>query len=218
VSERVTIGNCTLYRGDCLGMLHVIPVAAAIVSDPPYGIAKTQGGGRKGGLSARRNDPRVIGDDVPFDPSPWFAYRDALLWGANHYANCLPPSGGWLVWDKKLGVKVDCFSDGEVAWHREGRRLRIYRKLWNGLLAHEKGERRHHISQKPIDLMSWCLAFVEPGPICDPYLGSGTTAIAAMRAGLPFVGIEIDPAHFATACRRIETAHRQGDMLAEVAA
>ena len=105
------------------------------------------------------NESRIVGGDQPFDPTSFLDFDDVLLWGANHFADKLPKSAGWLVWDKKLGLKQDDFSDGEAAWHKRGTRLMIYRKLWNGLLSHELGEKRHHIMQKPVALMEWCLGF-----------------------------------------------------------
>lgn len=212
------VGQCRLLLGDCRDLLGEIPREAAIVSDPPFGLGRKRGN-RNGLGGCTKLAPRsriewrsIIGDDAPFDPSPLLGFSDAILWGANHFADRLPVSAGWLVWDKKLGIKTDDFSDGEAAWHMRGGRLRIYRKLWNGLLAHERGERRQHPDQKPIDLMRWCLGFVNAEIIADPYLGSGTTAIAALLERRPFIGIEIDEQHFTTALRRIEAVHRQTDL------
>jgi site-specific DNA-methyltransferase (adenine-specific) len=223
VSRIETIGEATLYLGDCLEILPTLGKVDAVVTDPPYGIGYRHsafGANVKTGMGtfAARNEGAIVGDDKPFDPSPFLSFPDCIMWGANHFADRLPKSAGWLVWDKKLGLKEDNFSDGEAAWHKRGTRLRIYRKLWNGLLAHEPQERRQHIMQKPIDLMLWCLGFVpDAETILDPFMGSGTTGVACVNLGRKFIGIEIEPKYFDIACRRIEDAYKQPRLFAEPA-
>jgi site-specific DNA-methyltransferase (adenine-specific) len=212
--RREVIGACELYLGDCREVLPTLGKVDAVVTDPPYGIGFNHDGGGQG-IWARRNEGRIIGDDVPFDPAPFLNFKDVLMWGGNHFAHRLPKSAGWLIWDKKLGLKEDNFSDCEIAWHKRGTRARVYRRLWNGLLAHEKGERRQHIMQKPIDLMEWCLGFVDGQTILDPFMGSGTTGVACVKLGRRFIGCEIKPKYFDIACRRIEAATRQPDLFIE---
>lgn len=205
----------TLYLGDCRQILRTLPKVYAVVTDPPYGIGFNHDGGGKG-IWSRRNDGSVVGDDLPFDPSPFLGFSDCIFWGANHFADRLPASAGWLIWDKKLGLKEDNFSDCEIAWHMHGTRAMMYRKLWNGLLAHENGERRHHIMQKPIDLMKWCLGFIPDAmTIVDPFMGSGTTGVAAIKLGRKFIGIEIEPKYFDIACKRIQAVVDAPDMFVE---
>ena len=194
--------KATLYCGDCLDILPGLSGVDAVVTDPPYGIGFNHDGGG-GGIWERRNEGKIIGDDRPFDPKPWLLFDDVIFWGANHFADRLPKSAGWLVWDKKLGLKEDNFSDGEAAWHKRGTRLRIFRYLWNGLLAHERDQKREHIMQKPVALMRWCLEFVVADTILDPFTGSGTTGVAAVKLGRKFIGIEIEPKYCEIAKRRI---------------
>ena len=207
--RRETIGDATLWLGDCREILPLLPKVDAVVTDPPYGINFSHDGGG-GGIWARRNESRIVGDDQAFDPALLLAFDDVITWGANHYAHRLPKSAGWLIWDKKLGLKEDNFSDCEIAWHMNGTRARVFRRLWNGLLAHENGERRLHIMQKPIDLMEWCLGFLpDAQTILDPFMGSGTTGVACAKLGRKFIGIEIEPKYFDIACKRIDEAYRQ---------
>jgi site-specific DNA-methyltransferase (adenine-specific) len=71
--------------------------------------------------------------------------------------------------------------------------------------------KREHVTQKPDGLMRDLLQIAKPGThILDPFMGSGTTGVAAIQTGRAFTGIELDPVHFETACRRIDAAHRQG--------
>jgi len=165
----------------------------------------------------------IIGDDQPFDPACWLDFPSVLLFGANHFAPRLPASGSWLVWDKSPGVAcADSFVDSEFIWtSRPGIKRNVFRHLWKGLVADKVGEdlpgtnarswSRHHPSMKPVALMEWCIATAAPDNnlIVDPYMGSGTTGVAAIRAGKRFIGCEMDPDYFAIACERIERAQRQ---------
>lgn len=210
--------SCRLYLGDCRDVLADVR-ADCVVTDPPYGIAYVKGksgtqGAYRGKVSAAesRGDEMVIGDAVPFDPSPLLLFPNVLMWGANHYAKRLPDSGRWLAWNKlELLPSFDSFSDVEFAWHSQGKASRVCNYMWKGGLACRKqGEdngRREHPTQKPIGLMEWCLEQVGSSPgdtIFDPYFGSGTTAVACIRTGRKFIGCEIDPKYFEIAVERIK--------------
>lgn len=207
--------------GDCLEVLPTLGRFDAVVTDPPYGIGYVKGAGGRGIHSKRhyekvRNDGPVIGDDRPFDPSPWLSFDDVILWGANHFARSLP-DGRWLAWNKLGGMEPwDSFSDVEFAWQNKRGADRIFSHLWKGLAQAGAGERRFHPTQKPVALMSWCLSLVPAARnILDPYMGSGTTGVAAVKLGRRFTGIEIDPGYFDIACRRIEAALKQPDFFVE---
>lgn len=152
--------------------------------------------------------------------------RDAcliVLWGADHFRARLPDGGTLLAWDKHLGVASDdSFADCEWAWCGRDVRREVFRWLWKGICTQKSAldiqttpatERtsgkvfaRVHVSQKPVELMRWCIDKVRPlagKPVLDPYMGSGSTAIAALSLGLPFIGCEVDPDHFETACARV---------------
>lgn len=219
------IGLATLYLGDCREIAPTLPRPTAVISDPPYGIAYEKGAGGKAGAYAgpvKRNIEPIAGDADPFDPTPWIGAADAvLLWGANHYAQRLP-HGRWLAWNKLGGMEPwDSFSDVEFAWHNQRGAERIFSHLWKGLCQAGAGERRDHPTQKPVALMRWCIeqAKVPPGGvILDPYMGSGSTGVAAVEMRHPFIGIEIEEQYFSIACRRIEHAQRQGDLLRDAVA
>lgn len=218
------IGNCRLILGDCFDVLPSLGKIDAVVTDPPYGIGYAHGvGGGKGGadsLSFKRNTAQIIGDDSPFDPTPWLQWP-CILWGANHFAQRLP-HGRWLAWNK-LGHKEpwDDHSDVEFAWQNTRAADRIFSLLWKGIA---KGERttfpgrghgaRLHPNQKPEALMVWCIEHlhVAADVILDPFMGSGTTGVACVKLGRKFVGIEIDPKHFEIACTRIRAAVEQREL------
>ena len=72
---------------------------------------------------------------------------------------------------------------------------------------------RYHPTQKPVELMKWCMGFAPAGVILDPFMGSGTTGVAAVQLGRKFIGIEIEPKYFDIACERIDNAQRQASLV-----
>jgi site-specific DNA-methyltransferase (adenine-specific) len=222
---REIIGNATLYLGDCREILPSVSGVDAVVSDVPYGIGertdrkrKSRGfrRGLQGGAVDARDWPAVVGDDCPFDPAPLLKYPKVVLFGANHYCDRLPGRPHWIIWDKREETGPDANADCEIAWTNLPGPARIHRQLWRGICRRgeelrENGGRRLHPTQKPIALMDFCLRAckLEAGQlVADPYMGSGSTGVAAVRGGLRFIGIEAVPEYFKTACRRIEDAQR----------
>ncbi len=129
----------------------------------------------------------------------------SVMWGGNYYG--LPPSRCWLVWDKANAVPT--MADVELAWTNLDRPA----KRFNGLVGRvEYG----HPTQKPLDLMKWTIAQVDhcriAKTILDPFMGSGTTGVAAVQMGRDFIGIEREEKYFDIACKRIAEAQRQGDL------
>jgi len=202
----------TLILGNCLDYMPII--ADAVISDPPYGMGwdgriKSGKNGHAAG-DARRPAVKIHGDDEPFDPSPWLDYPQVVLFGCNHYAQRLPV-GTTLIWVKKF---EDAFcngwlSDAEIAWMKGGVGCYCKRDTSHNAIANE----REHPTQKPVTVMAWAMerAKVPAGAtVLDPYMGSGSTGIAAIRTGRKFIGIERDPKHFANAVQRIRAELAQG--------
>jgi len=197
----------TIYHGDCREILPQLPKVDGVLTDPPYGhgwagIASSAPGCR--GWTNRRAE-KIVGADIPFDPQ--FLIKldvPCILWGANHYADKLPPSAGWLVWDKREGTATNNLSDCEMAWRNVGGSARLFRHMWNGLCrASEVGDHLHP-TQKPIELMQWCLGFLPNSRlILDPFAGSGTTLIAAKNLNRRAIGIEIEEKYCEIAAKRL---------------
>lgn len=215
MSRIEVIGNATLYLGDCREILPGLSKVDAVITDPPYGIAYQHSGGGLG-VGAKRNSKRPIhGDDEPFDPAHLLALEaSVLMFGADHFRARLPAGGTFIAWDKHCGRGPnDSFADCEFAWANFKTKRNVIRYLWKGVACEKFGEdggRRYHPTTKPQGVMHTCLDMVpQARVILDPYMGSGSTGVAAISRGLAFIGCEIDPDHFDIACRRIEDAQRQ---------
>jgi len=183
-----------LYCGRCEEILPTLSGIGAIVTDPPYEI----------NFAPCKEIP---GCDRPFDPIQLIPYPKVVLWGANHFADRLPPSNGWIVWDKRLHAQFENdFSDCEMAWTNLNVPTRMFRHLWTGLIkGSEFRDARYHPSQKPVALMSWILArYTDPADlICDPYCGSGTTLVAAKKNEQKCIGIEIREEYCEATAKRL---------------
>lgn len=192
-------GFVTLYHADWRDVC--LPSGIDLVlGDPPYGVnlGADSGGDRS---NACREGVRVpiVGDDKPFDPSPFLGYPGVVLWGANYYADRLPPRGSWLVWDKRDGGTPDDGADAELAWVSgvRGTVPRLLRHKWRGMIkASERNQRRTHPSQKPVVLMAWCLSFFPNATLVfDPFCGSGPVPRACKDRGVKCVAVEIVEAY-----------------------
>jgi site-specific DNA-methyltransferase (adenine-specific)/modification methylase len=217
MSRIETIGNATLYLGDCRDILPTLPKADAVITDPPYGIGEAAGkNAGRGKLAVAKDFGNDSWDDQPIDDELIRMVREAGKWavifGGNYYA--MPPATCWLVWDKENGESD--FADCELAWTNLPKAVRRIRYMWNGMLRANGEPRGDHPTQKPVGVMAWAINHVPVpnGTILDPFMGSGTTGVAAMNLQRQFIGIEREPRYFDIARRRIEDAQRQGRLIA----
>ena len=198
---KVEIGNATLYLGDCMDILPTLPFVDAVITDPPYGI------GQDGGAQRTRGSKKTNGEKLGWDNQrPGKCIFDAIqaagnvqiIWGGNYFADYLPASMGWLYWEKRMGGD---FADGELAWTSQHKALRQF-------CHYKKNKGDEHPTQKPLELMLWCIQQCKNVPlsILDPFMGSGTTGVAAIQMGRKFIGIEREPKYFDIACKRIQQA------------
>jgi len=200
------IGGITIYHADNADVLPLVDPASVdlLLTDPPYGIGlNTDYSGMNG--STRTYRP-VVGDQRSFDPTPMLRFERVVLWGANHFADRLPVSSGWLVWDKRAGKQASNFmSDGEMAWCSFSSPLRIFRHLWGVNRDSEQKQSPLHPTQKPVALMRWVLEqWTEPSDlVLDPYMGSGPVARACADLGRRYIGIEIEEQYCEAAVSRL---------------
>ena len=210
------IGDATLYLGDCREILPELGKVDAVVTDPPYGI---------------NWKPRVTHQDQPwkdeinFDIRAFLVGRFNLVWGGQYFADLLPVSEGWLTWCKRpAGAGLDFSEDSrsyattELAW-RDWGKAKFIQHVWDGGRRAGCAENRTfcHPSQKPQEVMEWCVRQLpaDAKSILDPFMGSGTTGVAALKLGRKFIGIEIEPKYFDIACKRIEEAWKQPRLFEE---
>lgn len=209
--RREVIGLATLYLGDCREIAPTLPRPAAVISDPPYGIgfaAQPTKWQRRAGKEAKGWDdaPDAFVESLP-------GTADAVaLWGGNYYR--LPPSRGWLSWFKPDAPPS--MASFELCWTNRDQNARQIKQS----ISATNAERVGHPTQKPLAVMLFTIEAVKVPPggtILDPYMGSGSTGVAAVQMRHPFIGIEIEESYFDVACRRIEEAQRQGDMFRDAA-
>lgn len=214
-----TIGRAVLHLGDCRDILPTLPKVDAVVTDPPYGI----------GFEYESHDDN-LGDWcelmltvvplmrglAPFVVMPSCAVQRLPWWYAN-----IPPE--WIIaWHKGSpghASKVG-FNDWEphVSWGRP--KVPMHDHFSTRCGFDPMGDRNDHPCPKPVEWARW-LVFRAVGAgatVADPFMGSGTTGVAAVQMGRDFIGIERDPKYFDIACKRIEDAQRQGDLFVEAAA
>ncbi len=218
MTTAVTIGDATLYLGDCREILPTLGKVDAVVTDPPYGIGEATGKNKSRSSRAVSKDyGDDAWDDEPIDLNTLNLVKSAGRWqiifGGNYYP--MPPSSCWLIWDKLNGDND--FADCELAWTNMPKAVRRLQYRWHGMIRQNNEPRGDHPTQKPLGLMRWCLAQLPDGcrTILDPFMGSGTTGVAALIGGYSFIGIEREPRYFERARRRISEARSQPDMLIE---
>jgi DNA modification methylase len=215
-------GQHRILWGDCLEILPTLDTSevAAVLADPPYGIGEArrnhQSRGWHPGRKVRTNSPGPTGtdygksdwDDKPADRQiidrlSGGKYK-AIIWGGNFFH--LPPSSCWLVWDKENGTSD--FADCELAWTNLSCAVRKFRWRWCGMIQEQqdkrRAEKRLHPTQKPLPLIEWCLSFLPPGLILDPFAGSCTVAVACARTGRRSISIEIEERYFRIGIERME--------------
>jgi len=211
MSRIEVIGDATLYLGDCMEVLPTLGKVDAVVTDPPYGI------GYKSTLCnlGAQDFSEIEGDDGSLDLRPILLLAEYVLaFGANCFPHQLPHRGRWLCWDKRT---IDGAADKmlgspfELAWaNKTSGYDKIVRVLHGGVVNADGGARLHP-TQKPVSVMRQAIQWAasDAATILDPFMGSGTTGVAAVQMGRKFIGIEREPSYFATACRRIEQAYNQ---------
>lgn len=211
--RKEVIGRATLYLGDCRDVLPTLGLVTTIITDPPYGISAAKRGAHS---SIRDNDAweHQEWDDRRPDAATFrlilTSARELAIWGGNYFADLIPPSAGWLAWIKPEAGTGFSLADMELCWTNRDMAARV------GHFPRRDGN--EHPTQKPVAVMKWTIGFFQGHTICDPFMGSGTTGVAATEMQRRFIGIERHERYFDIACRRIEDAQRQGSLFNEEAA
>ena len=194
---------------DCMEYMKNVPdkFFALAICDPPYGIGycnDEDGIISRGKPQAAKLKLYKHFDDTERPPKEYFdelrrISQDQIIFGAQHYTDLLPKSSQWIIWDKIPSGCDKQFSGIELAWTSFEGSIRRFTYKWQGMLQGnmKNKEKRIHPTQKPIELYRWIIEnFAEQGNILDTHLGSGSSRIACHKAGLDFVGCEIDSDYF----------------------
>jgi DNA modification methylase len=210
-----------MYLGDCVEILPTLPPPAVVVTDPPYGIAYASG--QEGVL----RDVGIAGDESleVRDAALRLIDAPALVFGTWKTA---PPvnAKAAIVWDKGMGVGM---GDLSMPWKPNWELIYVVGKGFRGhrgsgvISGHTMvswtsarvSEPREHPTQKPVSLILELLSKCPEGAVLDPFAGSGAVGVAALRAGRPFVGVELDRRWFDIACERLRAEEKQTTVAAE---
>jgi len=198
----------TIYHADCAQVLPFLEPVDLLLTDPPYGIGESQGKNKSRSKLAKAKD--YGNDDWDASTPPSWALEmaiskagHAIVWGGNYFH--IKPSSCWLVWDKDNGESD--FADCELAWTNLPCAVRRIKWRWAGMLQENMGaakEIREHPTQKPLAVMSWAINRVpDAATILDPFMGSGTTLVAAKNLGKRAIGIERELKYCEIAVRRL---------------
>ncbi len=215
--EPVKIGRATLYLGDCRDILPTLPLLDCVVSDPPYG------------MSFQSNHRIMQHERIANDDN-----EDLLLWACglqprhSSYLFCrwdnlfsVPKPKSLITWVKNNWSMGDLEHEHarqtEVALFYPGTEHDFPKSRPTDVIKAPRTGNEYHPTEKPVQLMRAIIEWTR-GVVVDPFMGSGTTGVAAVQMGREFVGIELHGPYFDIACRRIEQAQRQGDLFIESAA
>ena len=234
-SECYRLPFLSLFHADCMEIMKQYPdkyFDLAIV-DPPYGInfdgnTTVKGKAGKADTFSNIQHHEKKGWDTVRPTNEYFielqrVSKNQIIWGGNYFADLLPPSRGWIFWDKKItNANNTNFSDGELAWTSFNCILRRFTYDWIGFgyLNNKTGQKKIHPTEKPVKLYSWILQqYCKPNQlILDTHFGSGSIALAVDKANrldkmnLHLTACEIDKEYIDKAIKRISESIKQGTL------
>jgi DNA modification methylase len=202
--------HCTIYHGDCRDILPTLEPVDLLLTDPPYGIGEAAGKNKSRGKLATAKDYGIANWDNERVSNEIILLalglsKSSIIFGGNYYSDILTANTCWLVWDKQI---TGDFADCELAWTNLNGSVRKITYIWNGMIK-KKPEQRWHPTQKPHDVMTWCIhqadrkqKFIHES-ILDPFMGSGSTLRAAKDLNRKAIGIELEEKYCEIAAKRL---------------
>ncbi len=206
--------DVTLYQGDCRDILPTLGKFDAVVTDPPYGMAFQS--------NYRSNKHLAIANDSDIECLKWSVSIEALH---SKYVFCrwdnivdVERPKSCITWVKNnwsMGdLKHEHARQTEIALFYPGSEHFFPKMRPTDVIKAPRTSNENHPTEKPVQLMRAILEWTA-GHVCDPFMGSGTTGVAAVKLGRQFTGIELEPKYFDIACRRISEAMKQPDLFIE---
>lgn len=209
-----------IHNVDCLEFMKQVPddYFDLVLTDPPYGIdiGKMNYTNNMNGGVAKRNDYKDHNKDWDKEiPSNDIfseiirVSKNQIIFGGNYFTEVLEPTSSWLIWDKRVEDKYsNDFADCEMAWTSYKKPAKIYRFLYSGMIQQDmkNKDKRFHPSQKPSELFkNIARDYTEDDyKVFDPFMGSGTTAVACQSLGLEWCGCELEEDYCNIARKRLE--------------
>jgi len=184
-----------IYNMDCLEYMKTLPDKCVdlCLTDPPYGIGISSNPVRQ------KHAKKDWDSSIPIDDIFKEIFRiskNQVIWGGNYFD--LPKSQGFLIWDKK---QPEAFSLAMCEYAYSS--IQSPAKMFRYSVLKERG--KQHPTQKPVKLGEWILEkYAKEGDIIfDPFLGSGTFAVASQNLGFDYIGCELDKDYFEIAQERL---------------
>ena len=195
--------DIVIYCADNKTILPLIPDKSIdlVLTDPPYGIGAGREKPHNGWVDYGISDWDLQSPDESIFKLLKDKSLNQIIWGGNYFTDYLYPTMGWLVWDK--GQREFSLAVGGLAWTSYQKALRIYTVARGKALQDGK----QHPTQKSLEIMKFSILYADNGnsvtTILDPFLGSGTTAVASKILGRKCIGIEIEEKYCKIAVERL---------------
>ncbi len=198
-----------IINADCLDVLKQLPDKCIdlVLTDPPYGIGMDGGNvGYKGFNNFQKKNWDKEKPDIQIFNEIFRVSKNQIIWGGNYFGL---PSRGYLVWDKGEGFYNRTYAEAELAFTSFDMNVKLFKY---DPLARGDYKGKIHPTQKPLQLMQWCLekGSKEGDLILDCFSGSGTTAVACHNLKRRFICVEKDFDYWKASCKRLEDHQRQG--------
>jgi len=202
-----------IYNEDCLEGIKNLSDNSIdlLLTDPPYGINIAKNG-TVGGGSYRGETTKFMTSswDEKIPPKEYFdemfrVSKNQIIWGGNYFLDYLDPTRCMLIWYKRNGLPERTFADAEVAWTSFNKNTRVIDVRWDGFIRDSKEKKYKHPTQKALKVFEYCVRnYSDKGSIIlDPFIGTGTTAVASLGLGRKFIGFEINKNYYNIALKRI---------------
>jgi site-specific DNA-methyltransferase (adenine-specific) len=207
-----------IHNCDCLEFMKQLPDKCVdlVLTDPPYGIKISRKSNNFGSSTSTSRKKTDLGWDDCIPTKEFFdemfrISKNQIVFGANYFWENFYSSPCYIVWDKRGGLPEVPFADTEFAWTSFKKMSKKYTFINHGFIKDTNDEKNEHPTSKPSELfMAIGRDFMgDTDVVFDPFMGSGTTAVACERLGRKWFGCELEPKYCEIANKRIEAERNQ---------